>query len=300
MDIDECLDGSHDCLPDEEVCSNIPGSYSCVCADGYKRVDGVCTFTCGSNTCMYGSCSNEHTCVCDEGWRDIECSTDIDECSEGTDTCNADEVCSNTEGSFICKNSLRQAIEEDVPEFITNLLHQEVYNIMAVESPNGFVPGTLSLSTLSIGNMTDTFEAEDTVVTLNGTFVPEDVLAWPVTAKIYSYLGLASTTEVDQDTGYFSTDIVVPQGLNPNFLVFTSATVYSSDVLPRFFWTSSSACLPGTTVKQEMTYALQGLAHFIVTPQLIGCWNVVSPLSTYCTNPSAASDILETMISIWM
>ena len=34
-DVDECTQGSHDCLPSLASCSNTDGSYNCYCRDGY-------------------------------------------------------------------------------------------------------------------------------------------------------------------------------------------------------------------------------------------------------------------------
>ena len=35
LDLDECVQGSHDCLQSLASCSNIDGSYNCSCNDGY-------------------------------------------------------------------------------------------------------------------------------------------------------------------------------------------------------------------------------------------------------------------------
>ena len=35
LDIDECIQGSHDCLQSLASCSNTNGSYNCTCHDGY-------------------------------------------------------------------------------------------------------------------------------------------------------------------------------------------------------------------------------------------------------------------------
>ena len=35
LDIDECIQGSHDCLQSLAFCSNTNGSYNCTCHDGY-------------------------------------------------------------------------------------------------------------------------------------------------------------------------------------------------------------------------------------------------------------------------
>ncbi|XP_039625323.1 fibulin-1 isoform X1 [Polypterus senegalus] len=74
-DINECLLGSHHCLPGEG-CINTLGSYRCQrvvsCGTGYELTD--------SNKCQ-----------------------DIDECEIGTHNCAPDFVCQNTQGSFRCR-----------------------------------------------------------------------------------------------------------------------------------------------------------------------------------------------------
>ena len=39
-DVDECTQGSHDCLQRLASCSNTDGSYNCLCRDGYILGDG--------------------------------------------------------------------------------------------------------------------------------------------------------------------------------------------------------------------------------------------------------------------
>ena len=40
-DVDECVEGSHDCFPNFATCVNIPGSYNCVCSHSYTE-DNTC------------------------------------------------------------------------------------------------------------------------------------------------------------------------------------------------------------------------------------------------------------------
>jgi len=78
-DVDECAVNATICLdvstsPGQPLqCNNIYGDYECLCPAGYK-VD----------LSMGGAC------------------TDIDECSEGINSCHDDAVCVNTPGSFLC------------------------------------------------------------------------------------------------------------------------------------------------------------------------------------------------------
>jgi len=41
-DIEECELGSGVCAADTEVCENTPGSYRCVCAEGYTASGSTC------------------------------------------------------------------------------------------------------------------------------------------------------------------------------------------------------------------------------------------------------------------
>ncbi|CAH3155022.1 unnamed protein product [Porites evermanni] len=41
QDVDECVEGSHDCFPNFATCVNIPGSYNCVCSHSYAE-DHTC------------------------------------------------------------------------------------------------------------------------------------------------------------------------------------------------------------------------------------------------------------------
>lgn len=67
-DVDECLTRTALC---NQNCSNTYGSYVCSCHPGY-RLDGL------------------HTCL------------DINECTEGTNTCAPPEVCINKDGTYAC------------------------------------------------------------------------------------------------------------------------------------------------------------------------------------------------------
>ncbi|XP_067390114.1 adhesion G protein-coupled receptor E3-like [Emydura macquarii macquarii] len=80
-DIDECLGPSQaDCGPHTH-CTNTPGSYYCICIDGYESSSGKATFNSAS----------ENTCL------------DIDECARSSDICGPGVLCFNTGGSFQCR-----------------------------------------------------------------------------------------------------------------------------------------------------------------------------------------------------
>lgn len=65
VDINECALGTFDCDPNSD-CVNQPGTYTCVCHEGYVKSGGKCI--------------------------------DIDECALGTDQCDLHSTCVNTEG----------------------------------------------------------------------------------------------------------------------------------------------------------------------------------------------------------
>eukprot|EP00736_Rhodelphis_marinus_P000876 Rmarinus@m.26006 len=67
-DVNECLDGLHDCDPGE--CHNTDGGFYCDCPTGYT----------GAGECF-----------------------DIDECLEGTHTCDTSELCINHDGGYTCE-----------------------------------------------------------------------------------------------------------------------------------------------------------------------------------------------------
>lgn len=69
-DINECL-SSHKCDMEVSTCVNNVGSYTCVCKDGYEKINGICV--------------------------------DIDECEKNIDKCNVNAKCINTPGSYRCE-----------------------------------------------------------------------------------------------------------------------------------------------------------------------------------------------------
>ncbi|XP_055957125.1 fibrillin-1-like isoform X3 [Patella vulgata] len=111
-DEDEC---SRNPTPCSQECSNNVGSFECSCFPGYnlaqdrKTCEECPIFTYGvgcSKTCQCGTngieCDKVRGCICKNGWRGENCTTDIDECTEGTFNCTADTICDNTDGSYQC------------------------------------------------------------------------------------------------------------------------------------------------------------------------------------------------------
>ncbi|KAK2151436.1 hypothetical protein LSH36_363g02040 [Paralvinella palmiformis] len=80
-DIDECIEGSHTCLP-TEVCKNTPGSFAC---EGYADA---------GQDCPTGFAYNTITRQCD----------DIDECIINRHSCLPGQTCVNSVGSFTCQD----------------------------------------------------------------------------------------------------------------------------------------------------------------------------------------------------
>ncbi|KAL4229260.1 Mucin-4 [Mactra antiquata] len=117
-DINECSDSSIHKCPDNSVCINTPGSFTCTCNTGYlKTSDGVCQ-VCdkshwGTNCVNNCTCVTENTdvcdnvdgsCTCNNGWSGITCSDDVNECDVDPNICgDVLKTCVNTVGSYKCE-----------------------------------------------------------------------------------------------------------------------------------------------------------------------------------------------------
>jgi len=84
-DIDECTLATDNCV-DPATCSNFPGGFSCDCPAGSGY------FANGNGGCM-----------CPNGYSDTGSGcVDVDECSEGSDSCHESSTCVNQIGSYYC------------------------------------------------------------------------------------------------------------------------------------------------------------------------------------------------------
>ncbi|XP_057716609.1 fibulin-1 [Corythoichthys intestinalis] len=120
QDIDECTEGSHDCMSDYE-CVNTEGSFMCNlksrCSVGFERdAHGNCIDTdeCQTEPCSSGfDCINtvgSYTCqrriICGRGYHispDRSRCIDVDECQSGAHRCGEGQLCHNLPGSYRCE-----------------------------------------------------------------------------------------------------------------------------------------------------------------------------------------------------
>jgi len=108
-DVNECIDGAHDCHP-EGKCVNTPGGFYCRCVSGHTGDGYTCTDLddCDPDPCdeVHGTChdggANKYHCTCEAGFGGMGCESDEVECMIGTHECHPNADCFNTYGSYIC------------------------------------------------------------------------------------------------------------------------------------------------------------------------------------------------------
>ncbi|XP_039081575.1 adhesion G protein-coupled receptor E1-like, partial [Hyaena hyaena] len=76
-DVDECADIR--ICPEHATCNNRPGSYSCVCNQGFASSSGNTSFQGSGETCE-----------------------DVDECARNSTLCGLNSICTNTLGGYHC------------------------------------------------------------------------------------------------------------------------------------------------------------------------------------------------------
>ncbi|KAG2449914.1 hypothetical protein HYH02_000020 [Chlamydomonas schloesseri] len=90
------------------VCTNTAGSYSLVCATGYRTLDPV-TKTCSANPCSAAPCKNgatctpstdylSYTCTCSQWWTGKNCDVDVPECATNNGGCDPNATCNEVQG----------------------------------------------------------------------------------------------------------------------------------------------------------------------------------------------------------
>ncbi|XP_055997524.1 uncharacterized protein LOC125645548 [Ostrea edulis] len=115
--IDECVENIDNCSK-EAFCTDTVGSFTCSCLKGFEGDGHFCTacndFTFGeqcSDTCTCDVNNTEKCdavsgeCRCKIGWREPDCSEDVDECKQNIINCDTNlyQTCINTPGSSHCE-----------------------------------------------------------------------------------------------------------------------------------------------------------------------------------------------------
>ncbi|ELU12745.1 hypothetical protein CAPTEDRAFT_170418 [Capitella teleta] len=124
LDVNECVEASENLCDANSTCSNIEGSYECVCKESNMMLE--CTSYCSKTqpcqndgVCLDGAYGS-FTCVCSDSFTGEFCQFDINECE--TDKHGCSHFCENFEGGYQCGCHSGYALEEDrqtcVGEFV--------------------------------------------------------------------------------------------------------------------------------------------------------------------------------------
>ncbi|XP_066293866.1 uncharacterized protein [Branchiostoma lanceolatum] len=107
-DIDDCA--GEPCT--NGLCTDIPNDYICECTPEYKGRNCSVQSSCYKFPCNNGATCEENetsspgiesrTCHCSQGYEGVDCSKDIDECSEKKCVANSTRACVNYPGGFSC------------------------------------------------------------------------------------------------------------------------------------------------------------------------------------------------------
>uniref|UniRef100_A0A2C9JE73 protein disulfide-isomerase n=1 Tax=Biomphalaria glabrata TaxID=6526 RepID=A0A2C9JE73_BIOGL len=150
IDIDEC---QLNLCP--QGCQNINGGFICTCFDGFhlSETDNLTCEACSDD--KYGSdckklcycrgramdCDAVRGCVeCDSGWTGETCSQDVDECAASATTCPQDQICTNTNGSYICScptgYELTNGVCENINECVS--IQTSLCSHVCIDTPGSF------------------------------------------------------------------------------------------------------------------------------------------------------------------
>ncbi|KAL3837614.1 hypothetical protein ACJMK2_022960 [Sinanodonta woodiana] len=112
QDIDECTQTPNICSDPYSICTNLAGTYTCQCVNGFKKTDsGRCQDIDECSDPYWNNCSQlcsntlrGFTCGCRHGYQlnqtDRYKCIDVDECTKGTSGC--EQICVNTPGLYNC------------------------------------------------------------------------------------------------------------------------------------------------------------------------------------------------------
>ena len=109
-DIDECASDETNNCDANAGCTNKPGSFSCACNNGFTGDGESCIDDCEIDT----TCADNFTCShADDGTATCDCingfhineenaCVDIDECADGSNSCDVNAACFNNHGGYDC------------------------------------------------------------------------------------------------------------------------------------------------------------------------------------------------------
>jgi len=113
MNINECdpVLGDNDCHR-FATCTDTTGSYICTCNEGFtgNGYSSCLDISDCYSQCKHGFCTDlgvDHfRCNCDDGWMNMNCDYDINECTTYTHECARRALCRNNDGSYTCECNL--------------------------------------------------------------------------------------------------------------------------------------------------------------------------------------------------
>jgi hypothetical protein len=175
-----------------------------------------------------------------------------------------------------------EILSAGVSELVLDLFHDEIFKVIAADAPTGFLPGQPLLSPPPIQqDLPLNFEAVNSILYLEGTFVPGDAIGGVIPngtlARVYSQNGLHAQSAVDS-VGSFSltlTDII--PGRTPFFLTFSSPhfdgrrnrrrALEQAAATPTLFWCiNNGECSSALTFKLTWDQPTSDLDLHVVEP----------------------------------